>query len=183
MDDVGKNVFATRVRIAALDRLKLGILRYHRESQPHTSRVVVFSCVGRILAVRYRHFASYLAQIGIPVLAFEYREAGASRPASLRGLEAALEDWAEHDLASAVSWLGKRFPPAKLAAIAPSVAGLLVGEFPKVAALRRLVLMGVHTGCSAGYGRFCRLPMAGRLHSEGRRAALVRPANVRPSET
>ena len=83
-----------------------------------------------IRAARYRRFASFLAASGIPTLLYDYRGIGASRPRSLVGFRAGVEDWAEYDCAGAIVWLRSRYPDAEMVAIAHSFGALLVGGAP-----------------------------------------------------
>jgi predicted alpha/beta hydrolase len=78
----------------------------------------------------YLHFfASHLAQRGWGVLTFDYRSVGASRDAASDS-SVTLDDWANLDLASAVSEVKRRANPAFLAAIAHSIGGQLLGQSP-----------------------------------------------------
>src|SRR5258707_15784671 len=45
----------------------------------------------------YRGFAAYLASQGIAVVTYDYRGTGGSRPASLRGFNVRIADWAAPD--------------------------------------------------------------------------------------
>lgn len=82
----------------------------------------------------YFPFAQYLAQQGLAVLTFDYRGMGSSVPdrfrRSLRGFEADLFDWAEHDynaaLHTARSWHGD----VPLLVIGHSLGGQLPGLLP-----------------------------------------------------
>ena len=67
-------------------------------------RVVVVHPGAGIAAAAYRRFAGFLAEAGIPVLTYDYRGIGASRPKALRGFRAAIEDWAEYDCGGAIAW-------------------------------------------------------------------------------
>jgi predicted alpha/beta hydrolase len=63
----------------------------------------VIHCGASIAALRYRHFAAFLAQAGMPTFTYDYRGIGLSRPPGLRGFDAAVEDWAEYDCAAGVA--------------------------------------------------------------------------------
>jgi predicted alpha/beta hydrolase len=75
----------------------------------------------------YAAFASYLARAGIAALAVDVRGVGGSRPARLRGFEATLAGWGEHDLAGALDALAGRFPRVKLLWVGHSAGGQLFG--------------------------------------------------------
>src|SRR5207244_11849720 len=78
------------------------------------TRVAAIHPGAGIRADNYRRFALFLAQSGIPVLLYDYRGIGLSRPKALRGFRATVEDWAEYDCTGAIAWLRERFPPAQI---------------------------------------------------------------------
>ena len=129
------------------------------------ARVALLHCGAGIPAARYRRFARYLARQGIPALTYDYRGIGASRPASLRGFRAAIEDWAEYDCAGAIAWLRQRYGAAGIVGIAHSIGALLVGGAHNAAQQERLVLIGAHTGYYGDYRERYRLPMTVLWHA------------------
>lgn len=153
-----------QVRLRALDGYELGGSLFTPRSAPSPRRVAVLHCGVGIPAVRYRRFARYLAGTGVPVLTYDYRGIGHSRPASLRGFRASIEDWAEYDLAGAIAWLRERFPRAEMTGIAHSFATLLVGGARNSAEQARLVLVGAHTGYCGDYLKRYRVPMTAVWH-------------------
>ena len=142
-------------------------------------RAVVLHGGAGIAAARYRHFASFLAAQGIPVLTYDYRGIGLSRPASLRGFRASVEDWAEHDCAAAVAWLRSKFPSAQITGVAHSVGAMLIGGAHNAVEQARLVLVSGHTGYYGDYDWRYRLPMALVWH--GLMPALTRLAGYFPA--
>lgn len=131
---------------------------------PNNLKVVpiagVLSCGGGILAARYRNFARYLAANGVPILTYDYRGIGNSRPTSLRGFKAVAEDWSELDCGGAIAYVRSRFIRANLVGIAHSIGALLAGGAPNIAELKRFVFIGAHTGYYGDYMPTYRLPMA-----------------------
>lgn len=115
-------------------------------------------------ARRYRRFARFLSDSGIPVLTYDYRGIGLSRPARLRGFVAGIEDWIEYDSASAIGWLRERFPGSEILGIAHSIGALALGGAPNAAAQDRLVLIAPHTAYVGDYRLLYRLPMALTWH-------------------
>ena len=73
-------VAETFIRFPALDGYDLGGTLYVAPDVVEPSAAVLFSCGGGIPASRYTRFARYLAANGIPVLIFDYRGIGSSRP-------------------------------------------------------------------------------------------------------
>ena len=152
------------LRIRADAGFELGAIYYakHPGHAPHQA-IVLHGGAG-IPAQRYRGFARFLAQSGIPVLTYDYRGIGLSRPLALRGFRSVIEDWAEYDSGAAIGWLRERLPRAELIGIAHSVGALLVGGAQNAGEQARLVLVGAHTGYYGDYHPLYRLPMAALWH-------------------
>jgi predicted alpha/beta hydrolase len=112
-----------------------------------------------IRAVSYRRFALFLAQAGIPVLLYDYRGIGFSRPRALRGFRATVEDWAEYDCTGAIAWLHQRFPDAEMLGVAHSIGALLMGGARNAQLQAQLVLIGGHTAYCGDYRKRYRFPM------------------------
>jgi len=154
------------VRLRAHDGYELaGSLYAPAGLQREPARAALLHCGAGIPAARYRRFARYLATQGIPTLTYDYRGIGASRPASLRGFRAAIEDWAEYDCAGAIAWLRQRYGAAGIVGIAHSIGALLVGGAHNAAQQERLVLIGAHTGYYGDYRERYRLPMTVLWHA------------------
>lgn len=149
----------TPVCIPALDGLELGGILFDRRGPVPPQTAVVLNCGGGISALRYRNFARYLGAAGIPVLTYDYRGIGASRPKRLRGFRAAAEDWTEYDCAGAIAWMHARYPYALLVGLGHSIGTLLFGGAPNVGEISRFVFIGAHTGYNADYLPVFRLPM------------------------
>jgi predicted alpha/beta hydrolase len=133
-----------------------------------------------IPAVRYRRFAHFLAEWGIPVLTYDYRGIGMSRPPALRGFEATIEDWAEYDAAAAIAWLRERFPHDEILGISHSIGCLPLGGAPNAAEQARIILVGAHTGYYGDYRPLYRLPMAFAWH--GLMPAITRCVGYFPAD-
>lgn len=146
-----QSIEGVALRVRALDGYELGAFFYDSRTSESPSRVAIVHCGVGIRAFRYRRFASFLAAAGIPTLLYDYRGIGASRPSSLRGFRAAVEDWAEYDCGGAIAWLRARYPEAEMLAIAHSFGALLVGGAPNSEEQDRLVLVGGHTGYYRDY--------------------------------
>ena len=127
-------------------------------------RVAVLHPGAGIPALRYRRFAAFLAEWGIPVLTYDYRGIGLSRPPALRGFDATIEHWAEYDAAAAIAWLRERFPRDEILGISHSIGCLALGGAPNAAEQGRVILVGAHTGYYGDYRPLYRLPMALAWH-------------------
>lgn len=152
------------VRLRALDGYELGGSLFTPRSGDAPRRAAVLHSGVGIAAVRYRRFARFLAGNGVPVLTYDYRGVGHSRPGVLRGFRAGIEDWAEYDLAGAIAWLRERFPRAEMTGIAHSFACMLVGGAHNSGEQARLVLVGAHTGYYGDYLKRYRVPMTAVWH-------------------
>jgi predicted alpha/beta hydrolase len=152
------------VRVRALDGYELGGYFYDSAKVDAPARVAVLHCGAGIRALRYRRFAGFLAESGTPVLSYDYRGVGLSRPRALRGFRATIEDWAEYDCGGAIAWLRERYPRAEIVGIAHSIGALLVGGAHNSAQQARLVLIGGHTGYYGDYHSRYRLPMTAVWH-------------------
>ena len=152
------------LRVAALDGYELGGY-FHEAKDPSPKLVAVLHCGAGIRALRYRRFAAYLAESGIPTLCYDYRGVGLSRPRALRGFRASIEDWSEHDCGGAIAWMRARYPGARMLGIAHSIGALLVGGAPNAAEQAHLVLIGGHTGYYGDYHPRYRVPMTAVWHA------------------
>jgi len=147
-------------RFSALDGYGLGGTLFAPGAGSPVKSAVLVNCGGGIPATHYARFARFLATNGFPVVTYDYRGIGQSRPARLRGLASGNEDWSEFDCGGAIAELRKRYPAAELVAVAHSFGTFLVGGAPNVSEINRFVFVGAHTVYVGDYlGRY-RVPMA-----------------------
>ena len=139
------------VQLTALDGYRLSATLYEAAPGAEVQRAALLCGGGGLPARAYGRFAGWLAASGIPVLTFDYRGIGRSRPARMRGFRAGAEDWAEHDCAAAIGWLRARYPRAELIGIAHSIGGLILGCALRTELLSRYLLVAVHTGFHGDY--------------------------------
>ena len=153
-----------QLRLRAADGYEIGAVFYAALRPRAPRRVAVLHGGAGIPALRYRRFATFLAEWGIPVLTYDYRGIGLSRPQALRGFQATIEDWAEYDAAAAIAWLRQRFPRDEILGISHSIGCLPLGGAPNAAEQARIVMVGAHTGYYGDYRPLYRLPMAFAWH-------------------
>lgn len=153
-----------RLRLRTGDGYEIGAVFYAALRPRAPRRVAVLHGGAGIPALRYRRFALFLAEWGIPVLTYDYRGVGLSRPPELRGFRATIEDWAEYDSVAAIAWLRERFPHDELLGISHSIGCLPLGGALNAAEQARVVLIGAHTGYYGDYHPLYRLPMAVAWH-------------------
>lgn len=153
-----------RIRLKTADGFEIGGVFYEARRPRPYPRAAILHCGGGIPAARYRRFADFLSEFGIPVLTYDYRGVGLSRPAKLRGFAAGIEDWMEYDSAAAIAWLRELFPGNEIIGISHSIGALALGGAPNAAEQDRFVLIGPHTGYVGDYRARYRLPMALMWH-------------------
>lgn len=168
------------MRLRAADGYEIGAVFYAALRPRAPRRVAVLHGGAGIPALRYRRFATFLAEWGIPVLTYDYRGIGLSRPPALRGFEATIEDWAEYDAAAAIAWLRERFPRDEILGISHSIGCLALGGAANAGEQARIVLVGAHTGYYGDYRPLYRLPMAVAWH--GLMPALTRFVGYFPAD-
>jgi len=152
------------VQLTALDGYRLSATLYDAAPDAEAPRAALLCGGGGLPARVYRRFAAWLAARGTPVLTFDYRGIGRSRPVRMRGFRAGAEDWSEHDCAAAIAWLRARYPRAELIGVAHSIGGLILGGALHTNLLSRYLLVAVHTGYYGDYHSRWRWPMTLMWH-------------------
>ena len=160
-----EDVIQTSVRFPALDGYILGGNLFEPSRSREFRTAVVLSSGGGILAAKYTRFASFLAARGIPVLTYDYRGIGDSRPRKLRGFQAVAEDWSEFDCGGAIAYLRSCHETAGLVGVAHSIGALITGGAPNASEIARYVFICPHTGYYRDYLFKYQLPMAGLWHA------------------
>jgi predicted alpha/beta hydrolase len=94
----------------------------------------------------YAPLARHLAQRGHAVLLFDYRGIGGSAPASLRGFDASMSDWALRDMAGALDALATRYPDLPLRWLGHSFGGQVVGVVPGIERCVRIATIAASIG-------------------------------------
>ena len=169
-----------QLQLRAADGYPIGAVFYPALRPRAPRRVAVLHGGAGIPALRYRRFANFLAEWGIPVLTYDYRGIGLSRPPGLRGFQATMEDWAEYDAAAAIAWLRERFPRDEILGFSHSIGCLTLGGAPNAAEQGRVVLVGAHSGYYGDYRPLYRLPMTLAWH--GLMPALTRFVGYFPAD-
>lgn len=159
-----REVAQSSVSFPALDGYSVGGSLFVPQGPQEFASAALISCGGGILAARYARFAWFLASRGIPVLTYDYRGIGNSRPPELKRLQAVAEDWSEHDCGGAIAYLRSAFARAQLVGIAHSIGALITGGAPNVSELERFVFISPHTGYYRDYLPKYRLPMVVLWH-------------------
>lgn len=102
----------------------------------------------------YDIFARHLAGRGLAVLTYDYRGIGDSHAAT-----GTIEDWGRHDLAAAIEQLARLHGADRLALVAHSVGGQILGLAENIGRVRAAVLIAAQSG----YWRYWRWPRKARM--------------------
>lgn len=133
------------LRIAARDGYALAATRRRVDAgEPHAT--VLIAAAAAVPAGFYRRFATYLAERGFDTLTFDYRGVGGSRPASLKGFDARMRDWAELDAAAAVDHAAALHPDMPLVYVGHSFGGQALGLLPNNGKVSRALLVASQAG-------------------------------------
>lgn len=128
------------LEIAAADAFPIAATWFEAEQPVSRGTVIICSATG-VLRRYYRHFAESLTARGFDAVTFDYRGIGESAPASLRGFEATLTDWGEHDIEGIVRYVRAHSDDRPILLVGHSVGGQTLGLVPSVAQVRAAVLV------------------------------------------
>ena len=106
--------------------------------------------IGGATAVKrsyYARFAAYLAELGHPVLTFDYRGIGGSRRGSLVGSKVRMRDWCILDVPGVLDWAHRAFPQRPIHWVGHSMGGFATG----LAHNNRLIARQLNVATLSGY--------------------------------
>ena len=141
----------TGLSIPAADGYLLHARLWARPGETSPRRVALVNAGAGIVCAYYERFAAWLAASGTPTLVYDYRGIGGSRPPTLRGFDATVEDWGRLDCSGALAWLETRYPAAERLVVGHSVGGFVTGLSTVGARIDRLLLVGAHSGFYGDY--------------------------------
>lgn len=108
--------------------------------------VVVIGSAAAVPRSYYARFARFIAQRGVPVLTFDYRGIGGSRPAMLQGFPARMRDWGEKDIPGVLAWTNAKFPKHRIHWIGHSYGGFGTGLAHNNHLVRRQLAIATMSG-------------------------------------
>lgn len=152
-------VLAQDTSIAARDGYQLAATVFSPTTTP--VRAVLINSATAVPRKIYRGFATYLAEQGCAVLTYDYRGIGGSRPASLRGFQVRMRDWAALDVAGAIDHMRAVWPRLPLAVVGHSFGGQAVGLAPNNNDISRALFVAAQ----AGYWRLFHSPEKYRVYA------------------
>jgi predicted alpha/beta hydrolase len=135
-----RSIYISRTLTAA-DGAVLGARVYVPAGRPRASAVIHGATA--VPQRYYERFAGHLAAAGLRVITYDYRGVGASRPRSLRGFQARMQDWAT-DAAAAMALA--REEDAPLLWIGHSFGGQLLGLLDEAREVKAALLVGSQLG-------------------------------------
>lgn len=94
----------------------------------------------------YKHFATYLTQLGYITITFDYRGIGSSKPKSLKGFKATNLEWGTLDMSSILDWSIKKYPSLEKIVIGHSMGGQLIGLMENNEKIDKVFIIASGTG-------------------------------------
>jgi predicted alpha/beta hydrolase len=94
----------------------------------------------------YKHFATYLTQLGYITITFDYRGIGSSKPKSLKGFKANNLEWGTLDMSSILDWSIKSYPSLEKIVIGHSMGGQLIGLMENNEKIDKVFIIASGTG-------------------------------------
>ena len=90
----------------------------------------------------YRHYAQWMSEQGYVVFTFDYRGVGQSRPESLLGFNAQMNEWGIFDLDAVIRYMKTQLPEYPLYYIGHSVGGQILGLTSESQHVEKAVFVG-----------------------------------------
>jgi predicted alpha/beta hydrolase len=143
-EGVSTGILAQDTTIAARDGHSLAATVFAPQAAPRGA--VLINSATAVPRKIYRGFASFLAQQGFAVLTYDYRGTGGSRPASLRGFNVRMRDWAALDVSAAIAHMRQVWPRLPLNVVGHSFGGQAIGLVPNNTEIARVLLVASQAG-------------------------------------
>lgn len=144
MPNESSPIEARAERVSAADGYALGTRRY--EAADASGPVLVVASATAVRQEFYARFARWMAGEGVTVVTFDYRGIGASAPHRLRGFQASMADWGQHDLEGVLRDVLRRDAGRPLAILGHSVGGQLLGLAASARQARAVVTIASQSG-------------------------------------
>ena len=114
--------------VPAADNLELAATLFEPcAAQAGEAPLVVIGGATAVKRGYYTRFATYLAEMGHPVLTFDYRGIGGSRRGSLVGSKVRMRDWSILDVPGVLAWAHRTYPQRPIHWIGHSMGGFATG--------------------------------------------------------
>ena len=117
----------------------------HFEAPGSDTAVIVHGATG-VPHGFYSKLAQFFQATGWHAVTYDYRGIGASRPATLRGLQATMGDWGRLDIPAALHWVHETLAPRRVFFVGHSVGGQLMGLLEAPARVDAVVTVSSQSG-------------------------------------
>ena len=140
------------LKVMAKDGVVLSATHFS-PAQPNGKVVLINSATG-VKQHYYQDFATYLSNHGFNVYTYDYRGIGGSRPESLRGFRALMQDWGLLDYQSMLQHVLRSHPQSRIVVAGHSVGGQLIGFSSLTSRVDAFVMIGSQTPFWKNYKGF-----------------------------
>lgn len=132
------------LQIATSDNFSLAVTSFSPKATPKA--VVLINSAMGVVRQYYRKFALFLADEGYQVYTYDYRGIGGSRPKSLKGFKANIQDWAILDVEAMIQHIKASPEELPLFTIGHSVGGQVLGLTPSAKQVEAMMLVASQVG-------------------------------------
>jgi predicted alpha/beta hydrolase len=127
-DTDARSVESRAVNFAAADGTPLaGTVFEPTQVTPSNAPLIIIGGAAGVPSRYYARFANYLADLGHPVLTYDYRGISLSRAGSLKGANIRMRDWCASDTPGAIDWAVRAYPGRPLHWLGHSLGGFATG--------------------------------------------------------
>ena len=138
---------SARLTIIASDGAELEATLFEpSRPAPADAPLIVIGGATGVPSRYYARFAAYLADLGHPVLTFDYRDIGLSRRGSLQGSPTRMRDWCATDTPAVIDWAIRSYPGRPLHWIGHSLGGFATGLAHNNTAIARQLSVATLSG-------------------------------------
>jgi predicted alpha/beta hydrolase len=155
MDAVTDAVFIDDITFQGVDGYSLAATLFMPRG-PRRQAILINSATAVPRKI-YAGFATYLAGRGNVVVTYDYRGIGGSKPATLKGFETSMSDWAARDVTAAVTYMRARWPTMRLNNVGHSFGAQALGLLPNNNHISRALLVAgqaAYWGLMSGNERY-----------------------------
>jgi len=137
---------ARSLAISAADGYALAATLFAAPAPRPDAPLTIIGAAAAVPQRYYARFASYLALGRGPVLTFDYRGIGGSRPKRLSGFGARMRDWCTLDVAGVIGWAQREHSARPLHWLGHSMGGFATGLAHNNAAIARQLNIATLSG-------------------------------------
>ncbi len=133
-----------KLSIPAVDGYQLAASCFDPDD-PKGTTLIIGGATG-VLQRYYSRFATFMAENGIRVYTFDYRGIGKSKPKTLKGFPAKMQDWGELDIRGALKHVQAQHPNDTLHFVGHSAGGQVFGLVEENHLFDKVVLVASQSG-------------------------------------